>query len=142
VQLRTWGPAHSRGDQAVIVPAEGVVFTGDLVENRFYPIFPFVPPYDVDVDGANWIHVIEELQRLDATIVVPGHGAVGDADLLATTHEYLTLLRSETRRLAAEAKNADSIFAILEPQLRERYPDWDTSEPWRVATGIQTFLAQ
>jgi glyoxylase-like metal-dependent hydrolase (beta-lactamase superfamily II) len=142
VQLRTWGPAHSRGDQAVFLPAERVLFTGDLVENRFYPIFPFFPPYDVDVDGRNWISVIDQLQRLDPAIVVPGHGEVDGADLLATTHDYLTLLQSETKRLAKDGKDADTIVATLDPQLRDRYPDWDTSEPWRIATGVQTFLAQ
>ena len=142
VQLRTMAPAHSRGDQVIFLPNERVLFTGDLVENRFYPIFPFVPPYDVDVDGNHWITVIEELQRLEPNLVVPGHGELGDTGLLTTTHEYLTLLRSETKRLAAEGHEADAIIGTLAPQLKARYPDWDTSEPWRVATGVQTFLAQ
>ena len=142
VQLRTWGRAHSRGDQVVFLPSERVLFTGDLVENRFYPIFPFVPPYDVDVDGRHWITVVEELARLDPRIVVPGHGEVGNAGLLATTLEYLTLLSSETKRLAAEGSSTEAIIATLDQQFRTRYPDWDTSEPWRIATGVQTFLAQ
>lgn len=142
VQLRTWGRAHSRGDQVVFLPTERVLFTGDLVENRFYPIFPFFPPYDVDVDGRHWLTVVEELTRLDPRIVVPGHGAVGDASLLATTHEYLTLLSSETKRLAAAGSSTEAIIAALDQQLRTRYPDWDTSEPWRIATGVQTFLTQ
>ncbi len=142
VRLRTWGPAHSRGDQVVFLPTERVLFTGDLVEDRFYPIFPFFPPHDVDVDGRNWIAVIEELRRLDAGIVVPGHGAIGDAGLLATTHEYLTFLRSETRRLVGEGRDAAAIIATVGPQLHARYPDWDPSEPWRIATGVQAFLAE
>jgi glyoxylase-like metal-dependent hydrolase (beta-lactamase superfamily II) len=142
VQLRTVGPAHSRGDQFIFLPAKRILFTGDLVENRFYPIFPFFPPYDVDVDGRRWITVIEELQHLDPGIVVPGHGEVGDTGLLATTHEYLTLLLSETKRLAGEGMNADAIVAALGAQLRTRYPDWDTSEPWRIAAAVQASLSQ
>jgi glyoxylase-like metal-dependent hydrolase (beta-lactamase superfamily II) len=142
VQLRTWGAAHSRGDQVVFLPAERVLFTGDLVENRFYPLFPFFPPYDVDVDGRNWITVITELQRLDPRMVVPGHGEVGDTSLLATTHEYLTLFSAETKRLADEGKDVDAITAALGAEFHTRYPDWDTAEPWRIATGVQTFLAQ
>lgn len=142
VQLRTWGPAHSRGDQTVFLPGERVLFTGDLVENRFYPIFPYFPPYDVDVDGANWIKVVEALQNLKPRIVVPGHGEHSGAGLLATTHEYLTLLRSEVNRLAAEGHGEGEIIAALGAQLQARYPDWDISEPWRIATGVQTFLAQ
>lgn len=141
-QLRTWGPAHTRGDQTVYLPAERILFTGDLVEDRFYPIFPFFPPYDADLDANNWIVVIEGLQRLGARTIVPGHGDLGDPGLLAVTHAYLTLLRAETKRLAAEGHDAGEIIAILTPRLRDRYPDWDASEPWRVATGVQTFLAQ
>src|SRR5690242_18805301 len=51
VRLRSHGPAHSRGDQVIYLPAEGVLFTGDLVETRLFPIFPFFPPHDTDVDG-------------------------------------------------------------------------------------------
>jgi glyoxylase-like metal-dependent hydrolase (beta-lactamase superfamily II) len=141
-QFRTWGRAHSRGDQVVFLPVERVLFTGDLVENRFYPIFPFLPPYDVDVDGRNWITVVEELQRLDPRIVVPGHGEAGDASLLAITHEYLTLLSSETKRLAGDGNTTDAIIAALAARFQTRYPDWDMSEPWRIATGVQTFLVQ
>jgi glyoxylase-like metal-dependent hydrolase (beta-lactamase superfamily II) len=140
VQLRTWGLAHTRGDQVVVLPAEGILFTGDLIENRFFPIFPFFPPHDTDVDGHRWIGVLEELQRLGPRIVVPGHGGVGDASLIAATHEYLTLLRSETKRLADEGKDADAIIATLEPQLRARYPDWAASE-W-IAFGVRSLLAE
>jgi hypothetical protein len=118
-----------------------VLFTGDLVEDRFYPIFPFFPPHDVDVDGNHWIEVVEALQGLEPEIVVPGHGEVGGAPLVATTHEYLTWLRSETHRLAGDGLDAGAIIAAVVPQLRERHPDWDASEPWRIATGVQTFLA-
>jgi hypothetical protein len=38
--------------------------------------------------------------------------------------------------------DGEAIFGILEPQLRARYADWDASEPWRIATGIQSFVAR
>jgi glyoxylase-like metal-dependent hydrolase (beta-lactamase superfamily II) len=140
VQLRTWGLAHTRGDQVVFLPAERVLFTGDLVENRFFSIFPYFPPDDADVDGSKWIAVLEQLEQLDPTIVVPGHGEVGDAGLIAAARVYLMLLRSETKRLAGEGKGADEIIATLEPQLRERYPDWGAAE-W-IAFGVRCFLAE
>lgn len=140
VQLRTWGLAHTRGDQVIFLPAERGLFTGDLVENRFFPILPFFPPHDSDVDGSKWINVLGEMQRLGAQIVVPGHGEVGDASLIAATREYLQRLQSETARLSGEGHDADAIIAILEPQLRAQYPDWDASE-W-IASGVRSFLAR
>jgi glyoxylase-like metal-dependent hydrolase (beta-lactamase superfamily II) len=140
VQLRTWGPAHTRGDQVVFLPAERVLFTGDLVENGSFPIFPFFPPHDADVDARAWIGVLEELQRLDPTIVVPGHGDVGDASLIAAAREYLELLQAETTRLAREGLDVDAIIATLEPRLRARYPGW-TAPEW-IASGVRSVFAQ
>jgi glyoxylase-like metal-dependent hydrolase (beta-lactamase superfamily II) len=139
-QLRTWGRAHTRGDQVVHLPAEGVVFTGDLVENGFFAIFPWFPPDDADVNGSAWIGVLERLQELEAAVVVPGHGEVGGAELVAASREYLTLLRSETKRLAAEGADEEAIVAAFEPRLRERYPAWDAPE-W-IAFGVRCFLAE
>lgn len=141
VQLRSWGPAHSRGDQVVFLPEEQVLFTGDLIEDGYYPVLPFIPPYDVDVDGDNWLRVIEHLQALAPRIVVPGHGDYGDASRLAPTHDFISLMRSETQRLAAEGQTADEITSSLVPQFQQLYPDWDATEPWRVAMGVQSFLA-
>jgi glyoxylase-like metal-dependent hydrolase (beta-lactamase superfamily II) len=139
VQLRTWGLAHTRGDQVVFLPAERVIFTGDLVENGFFAIFPHFPPDDADVDGGAWIRVLEHLERLEPEIVVPGHGPIGDAALIATAREYLTDLRSETRRLAAEGLGTDEIVGALEAEFRGRHPDWGASE-W-IAFGVRSTLA-
>ena len=73
-RLRTYGLAHTRGDQVVFLPESRVLFTGDLVESRCFAIFPWFPPDDADVDGDRWIAVLEELERLEPAIVVPGHG--------------------------------------------------------------------
>ena len=137
VQLRTWGPAHSRGDQTVWLPEERVLFTGDLVENRFFPIFS---PYDADVDGGRWIGVLDELERLGLGIVVPGHGEVADAGAISAVREYLELLRDETGHLAGEGNDADAIIAALEPRMRELHPDWEM--PMWIALGVHSFLAE
>ena len=140
VQLRTWGTAHSRGDQTVFLPDERILFTGDLVENRFFPIFPFFPPHDIDVDGGRWIGVLDELERLDPRIVVPGHGEISDAGVIADVRDYLSLLRDETERLAGEGNDADAIVAALEPRMRALHPDWENSM-W-ITTGVHSFLAK
>lgn len=140
VELRGVGPAHSRGDQIVFLPRERILFTGDLVENRFFPIFPFFPPHDVDVDGQRWIDVLDELRRMEPVIVVPGHGDLSDASLIVTVRDYLRHLQAESRRLMGEGHDAERVTAILEPRLRARYPDW--SHPEWIAAGVRTFLAQ
>jgi glyoxylase-like metal-dependent hydrolase (beta-lactamase superfamily II) len=139
VQLRTWGLAHTRADQIVFVPDERVLFTGDLVESRCFAIFPYFPPDDADVDGDRWIAVLEQLERLEPAVVVPGHGAVGDAGVVAGARDYLVLLRTETKRLIDEGLDADEIANVLDRQFRELHPDW--AQPEWIAFGVRSFHA-
>jgi glyoxylase-like metal-dependent hydrolase (beta-lactamase superfamily II) len=135
--LRDWGRAHTLGDQTVFLPEQRVLFTGDLVEERCFAIFPWFPPDDVDVDGHRWIEVLEELERLDPAIVVPGHGDVGGPELIATAREYLELLRDETARLADEGATEDDLAAELDRSLRALHPDW--AQPEWIAFGARCF---
>ena len=106
-QLRTWGLAHTRADQVVYLPRERILFTGDLAENACFPIFPFFPPEDTDIDGDRWIAVLERLEALEPRIVVPGHGDVGGHGVLVSVRECLQELRDESRRRSAEGQAVD-----------------------------------
>jgi glyoxylase-like metal-dependent hydrolase (beta-lactamase superfamily II) len=140
VQLRTWGVAHTRSDQVVLLPEERILFTGDLVEERIFPIYPYFPPDDADVDGGSWIEVLRRLENLKPAVVVPGHGAVADVGVITAAREYHELLREETLRLAAEGLDADEVVARLEPEILARYPDWEQPE-W-IGLGIRSFHAR
>jgi glyoxylase-like metal-dependent hydrolase (beta-lactamase superfamily II) len=135
--LRDRGRAHTLGDQTVFLTEQRVLFTGDLVEERCFAIFPWFPPDDVDVDGHRWIEVLEELERLDPAIVVPGHGDVGGPELIATAREYLELLRDETARLADDGATEDEVAAELDQSLRALHPDW--AQPEWIAFGARCF---
>ena len=139
VELRTWGLAHTRGDQVAFLPQERILFAGDLVETRLFPIFPYFPPDDVDVDGGRWIDVLDRLLELDPAIVVPGHGEVGGASLIREARDYMTLVQSETARLAAAGLDVDAVVERLEPELRARYADWGSPE-W-IGFAIRCFFA-
>ncbi len=128
VELRNWGPAHTRGDQIVWLPAERILFTGDLAEERIFPIFPWFPPNDADLDAARWASILTELESWKPKIVVPGHGDVGGAEILRAMRDYMLDLG---RRVAAERKagrDADKIVAELGPKIRSEHPDWDSPE--------------
>jgi glyoxylase-like metal-dependent hydrolase (beta-lactamase superfamily II) len=136
-QLRTWGLAHSRGDQIVFLPEERVLFTGDLVEERCFAIFPWFPPDDVDVDGDRWIAVLQQLERLEPAIVVPGHGEAGGVETIVAAREYIELLRAETRRLAGEGRSEDEVAAELDGSMRALHPDW--AQPEWIDFGARCF---
>jgi glyoxylase-like metal-dependent hydrolase (beta-lactamase superfamily II) len=134
-QLLTRGLAHTRGDQVVFLPGARVLFTGDLVESRFFPIYPWFPPDDADVNGSRWIDVLSWLESLEPAVVVPGHGEVSDATLIREAREYHELLREQTFAQADAGLDADAAVAAIEPDIRERYPDWEQPE-W-IAFGVR-----
>jgi glyoxylase-like metal-dependent hydrolase (beta-lactamase superfamily II) len=140
VQLRTWGVAHTRSDQVVYLPDERILFAGDLVEERIFPIYPYFPPDDADVDGHRWIDVLRRLEELKPAVVVSGHGAVGDVRLIVAAREFHELLRDETLRLAAEGVDVEQVVARLEPEFQARHPDWEQPE-W-IGFGIRSFYAR
>jgi glyoxylase-like metal-dependent hydrolase (beta-lactamase superfamily II) len=133
VELESVGPAHTRGDQLVWLPEEQVLFAGDLVENRFFPILP-----DADAHGSEWIALLQRLEGMAPLTVVPGHGAVGDVGLVREVREYLEWIRSLVRE--ARGKELDELKAELEPRVQERYSDWDN--PIWIGFAIENFRGE
>jgi glyoxylase-like metal-dependent hydrolase (beta-lactamase superfamily II) len=132
VELHHYGPAHTRGDQVIFLPRERVLFTGDLVEERFFAIMP-----DEDTRANEWVERLERLEQLDARVVVPGHGALGDSDLVTTARECLVSVRDRVAELQAAGHPLEEIQAEVEPETLARYEDWDNRD-W-VGTLVRTF---
>jgi glyoxylase-like metal-dependent hydrolase (beta-lactamase superfamily II) len=135
VQLSYHGPAHTRGDQIVLLPGERVLFAGDLVENRFFPILP-----DDDAHGSEWIALLERMEALEVTTVVPGHGEVGDTALIGDVREYLEYVRRRVNEVAASDTSLDDAKLQLEPEMRSRYATWD-NEIW-IGFAIESFYRE
>ena len=101
VELREFGGAHTNGDQVVLLPAEGVVFAGDLVENRFFPIV-----FGDVADAPAWIETLDRLEELGADIVVPGHGEVGGPELIQSLRDYLVEVRDAVAARIGEGRTS------------------------------------
>jgi len=128
VELRNWGPAHTKGDQIVWLPSERILFTGDLAEERIFPIFPWFPPNDADIDAARWARILTELDSWTPAIVVPGHGVAGGAEILRAVRDYMVDLGARVAAERKAGKDADGIIAELGPKIRAEHPDWDSPE--------------
>jgi glyoxylase-like metal-dependent hydrolase (beta-lactamase superfamily II) len=140
VELRTWGLAHTKGDQVVWLPKERILFTGDLAEERIFPIFPWFPPEDADLDATRWSAILAELEGLDPRIVVPGHGDIGGKEILVAVREYMADLSARVADMRRAGQDADAIVASLAPVIRDEHPDWDAPE-W-IDFAIRYYAAQ
>lgn len=140
VQLRTWGTAHTRGDQIVFLPKERILFTGDLLEQGMFPIFPWFPPSDTDVDAVRWVSILKGFKSFDPTIVVPGHGDLGSVSMAFDLASHIETVGREVGELRKAGKNAEEIIRVYKPQLVERYPKWD--HPGLIDWELNYFSAQ
>lgn len=90
--LKAWRAAHSDSDLTAFDEATGTLFAGDLVFLQHVPV----------VDGSirGWLAAIDELNRIQAKRVVPGHGPVAEwPGALSPERAYLTRLASDCRDL-------------------------------------------
>ena len=128
VQLSTYGAAHTHGDQVVSVPDAKLVFVGDLAEERMFPIFPWFPPHDADIDAVNWARVLRLLEAGRPDIVVPGHGSVGGTEILAAVRNYIEDLGPRVAARLGAGDSVEAIVSALGPLVRAEHPDWDSPE--------------
>lgn len=129
------GPGHTRGDTAVYVEEDKVLFTGDVVVNRFFPIFP-----DKDASGKNWLAILNRFGALQPRTIVPGHGEVGDTGLIAKEQGYLKALQTRVAELKAQGKSAKEAAQLLTPEFQKKYPDWDN--PGWIADAAEHFYSE
>ena len=87
-QISRVGPAHAPEDLIVFIPSEKVLFAGDLV---FRGRIPFVG----NADSRGWMSALDEIQKQNPKIVVPGHGSYSTNPLadITFTRNYLAYLR-------------------------------------------------
>ncbi len=91
VHLIYVGPAHTIGDVIVHLPAEGVVFTGDV-------LFRLCTPVGWEGTFAQWAAALDAIVALGPNVVVPGHGPLCGVEGPKEMKAYLEYVRAESRR--------------------------------------------
>lgn len=130
VELIQVGPAHTRGDLLVHVPADRLVFSGDILFVEGTPIVWAGPVQ-------NWIDACDRIAALDADVVVPGHGPITDARGVAAVRAYLVYVRDEARkRFDAGLSARDAAFDIALGD----YAAWGDAE--RIAVNVATLYRE
>jgi len=124
VRLVEVGPAHTRGDIIVHVPAKRVVYTGDILFNDAHPVVWAGPV-------SNWIRACETIIRMDVDVVVAGHGPIGDKADVAELQEYFEYFQREAR--ARYESGMPAVEAARDISL-DRYLSWGEGE--RVVANV------
>jgi len=133
LKLRAWPLAHTAADLTVLDTTTQTLFAGDLIFHRHTPA----------LDGSlmGWQGVLTELQKMELTKLIPGHGgpALDWPDGLEAMTRYLRVLETDTRAaIEAGARLGDAVEIIAQGEAAH----WNLFEAYnpRNATGAFTEL--
>jgi glyoxylase-like metal-dependent hydrolase (beta-lactamase superfamily II) len=132
VQLTWLGPTHTRGDTAIFVEGENVLFSGDLAMKQLFPAFS--SPYG---DANVWIASLDKLAAMRPKVVVGSHGGIGDATVIGAYKDVLTGIGARTKELKAQGKSEADIGKELTDEFAKKYPDWIA--PVRVPAAVAVY---
>jgi quinoprotein relay system zinc metallohydrolase 2 len=118
---QSWPTAHTDNDLTVYDRSTRTLFASDLLFVQHIPV--------VDGKLKGWLRTLPQLARIDAALVVPGHGPTrsGGPDAWKPQQEYLETLLRETRAALKSGKTlpqaVDSVGteAASRWQLAERF---------------------
>ena len=123
------GRAHTEGDMLTFVEEDSVLFPGDIVESKLFPIMPD------ESSMKGWIAVLDKLEPLKPRLVVPDHGELGDGMLIAKERAMLTELQGRALELKRAGKPADEAGKLLTDELHAKHPDYGQAE--RIAADVK-----
>ncbi len=120
VRLLWRGPAamHTRGDTMVFVEEDRVLFTGDVVMSQ-----RFLAAQNT-ASLTTWLAVLDELAALKPAHVVPSHGKLGDAMLIARDRAFIVAVQSRVGALKTEGKSVEDAVAAVIAEIAPQYPEF------------------
>lgn len=111
-ELITYGGGHSQSDAILYLPAEKLVFMGDLLSIQCHPALH-------DGDPGEMPRILDLIKRLQPQTLVPGHGPVGSlSDIQAMQHYLATMTETALTELAfqtEEGVDVDKRISQLRP---------------------------
>jgi glyoxylase-like metal-dependent hydrolase (beta-lactamase superfamily II) len=114
------GPAamHTRGDTMIFVEEDRVLFTGDVVMSQ-----RFLAAQNTS-SVTTWLATLDELASLKPARVVPSHGSIGDATLIARDRAFLQSVQERVGEMKRAGKSSDEAVAAVVADIAPKYPEW------------------
>ena len=110
ISLKYYGLSHTNSDISVFYKEPNILQTGDTWWNGYYPMIDYAAGGSIDgmIRAAN----INISLATDKTIVIPGHGPVGNRAQLIAYRDMLVAIRTNVAKLKKQGKTlAETIAA-------------------------------
>lgn len=106
VRLLHWAPAHTSGDLVIFLPAQKIVFAGDILTINFPD-----PLIHLEKNGSSlgWIETMKGMTALGADQYLPGHGDVQTKAVVEQRLDAAAAKRAKIAGLVKDGKTLDEI---------------------------------
>ena len=120
-RLMWFGPGHTAGDELIFVEPDSVLFPGDIVENKLFPMMP-----NADASAKGWLAILDKVEPLKPRFIVPDHGPLGDGSLIARERAILLALQSRALELKRQGVSVEEAGKRMLAEFKAKYPDWES----------------
>jgi glyoxylase-like metal-dependent hydrolase (beta-lactamase superfamily II) len=116
VRLIAMGPNHTRGDIAFWVEPDNVLLSGDIVMTTMPG---FSSPYS---KLSIWLQSLNRFEQMKPVRIVPSHGPIGDASMIARWKTLMTTVHARAAELKKQGRSLDDAVKVIQDELQDRYP--------------------
>lgn len=109
IALKHYDPAHTDSDISVVFEEADVIHVGDTLWNGIYPFIDYSTGGSIDGTIRATEHNLSVIT--DKTIVIPGHGPIGNKASLAEFRDMLVTIRSNVATLKKQGKSLSETIA-------------------------------
>jgi glyoxylase-like metal-dependent hydrolase (beta-lactamase superfamily II) len=122
VRIIHMGRGHTAGDVVAIVPDAGVVFSGDLVEYKS-------ACYCGDAHFTEWLATLDHLAELQASVLVPGRGAVLTTpemvkEGIELTADFVSTLYTSIQESVSKGRSLKDAFDFARLTMDPKFKDF------------------
>jgi glyoxylase-like metal-dependent hydrolase (beta-lactamase superfamily II) len=109
IALQTYGHGHTDGDISAYFSKADVLVLGDIFWNGYYPFIDNAWGGGIN-DMIRWTNAALA-RTTNKTLIIPGHGPVGNRAQLIAYRDMMVAIRSKVARLKKQGKTLNQVIA-------------------------------
>ena len=132
VEFVTYGGGHTDSDAFLHLPAERIIFTGDLLATKFQPGMSSSHPQE-------WLKILAKIKALNPIQLMPGHGELATLADVELIEQYINELLQMAKQNQQAGGTAESAAALQPPTFTE---GWNNAEAFELNMKFLHELSQ
>jgi glyoxylase-like metal-dependent hydrolase (beta-lactamase superfamily II) len=132
VEFVTYGGGHTDSDAFLHLPAEQIIFTGDLLATKFQPGMSSSHPQE-------WLKILAKIKALNPIQLMPGHGELATLADVELIEQYINELLQMAKQNQQTGGTAESAAALQPPTFTE---GWNNAEAFELNMKFLHELSQ